>query len=67
MLHFKLNKFRLCKMFTFGKDLNFHRYNHPEVVTILEANGALDCNWPPHSIISGVDLKTSTAQCYSLM
>ena len=54
--HLSLSLYHLCA-----------RYNHPEVVTILEENGALDCNWPPHSIIRGVELKTSAAQCYSLM
>ena len=43
------------------------RYNHPTVATILEENGALDCNWPPHSMIRGVEMKTSGAQCYKLM
>lgn len=54
--HLSLSLYHLCA-----------RYNHPEVVTILEENGAMDCNWPPHSIIRGVELKTSAAQCYSLM
>ena len=58
-----------CELFNYWPTYSslWPRYNHPMVATILEENGALDCNWPPHSMIRGVEMKTSGAQCYKLM